>query len=172
MFAGNGAAPFKHLLEEVIQWRLCALLRVRVRSVDHYVHMDVSVAGVTKAGDRHAMLFLETGRKTKQIFEPATRHHDVLVQFDQTGIAQRIRKFAANAPEFFTRWRTERLGNELRFELRHNPSNLLEFCRYSRFLAVELNDQMRVAASEHFAAGPFVCCRDRKRISQLNGARK
>ena len=134
--------------------------------------MDIAVAGVSKTGNRHPVLLLQARRKTEQILKPATRHYNILVEFDKPSIAQRIREFAANAPEFFTRCGAKRFRYKLRFELRHNRRDLLEFGGHSSFLAVELDDQMRVASDQHFAAGAFVRCRHSKRISQLNRARK
>src|SRR5882724_6695488 len=77
----NSAAPIEYLFEEIIQWQLRALLRIGVGGVHHHVDMNVAVAGMAETRNGQPMLLLQTGSKTKQVLQPATRDHDVLIEF-------------------------------------------------------------------------------------------
>ena len=48
---------------------------------------------------RQSVFLLQPRGEAKQILQPAARHHDVLVQLGQAGVAQRIGKFAAQFPD-------------------------------------------------------------------------
>ena len=118
------------------------------------------------------MLFLQARGETEQILETATRHHDVLVEFDEAGVTQRIRKFAADSPEFLARCRAQSLNDKLGFELGDDRSDLLKFRRHSGLLAIQFDNEMSIAADEHFAARAFVRRRHGKRIGELNRTRQ
>ena len=55
---------------------------------------------MAEAGQGQAGFFLETGREGKQIFQPAARHYNILVQLDQPGIAQGKGEFPPQLPKF------------------------------------------------------------------------
>ena len=47
--------------------------------VEHDIHMNVPVTGMTKTSRRYVVLFLELVSKRKQLLQAPAWHHDILV---------------------------------------------------------------------------------------------
>src|SRR5206468_10681314 len=94
--------PDQYLAEEPVQAKFTTLASARLVEVHQEVDVNVPIACMAEAGYRQTMLFLESRRKTKDLFEASSRNHNVLVQLGQARVAQSVREFAAKTPDFFT----------------------------------------------------------------------
>lgn len=87
MLAGDHAAPCKDLRKKFIEreadFGVDRFVGVVVRG--HDVHVDISVAGVTKTRDRIAIFFAQIRREFSQVHKPAARDDDVFVQLGESG---------------------------------------------------------------------------------------
>src|SRR5215831_5225816 len=116
MFAGDRPAPGQYLAEKLVQTSFSTPLGVRFGEVHHHIDVNISVARMTEAGDGEEVFLLELCCEPKNLLEPSPRHHDVLIQFGQTRIAQGVREFAAKTPDFFTGFYAQGHFDEKRFE--------------------------------------------------------
>ena len=83
VFACDDTAPGEHLCKKIVErvLDLFAHTGIAIVSVCHDVDVNVAVAGVTKAGDRESMFYLEPLREFHQVHKMTPRHDDVFVQF-------------------------------------------------------------------------------------------
>jgi hypothetical protein len=170
VLAGDDAAPFEDLFEEFIETAFAAPLRARRLVIHHHVDVDVAIARVTKAGNGQAVLRLQPRGEPEQILEPAARHHDVLVELGEAGVTQRIGEFTPQAPELFHLPGPEGAIDETRLEPTDNFFDLRELPADGRLLAVEFNEEDRVATVELPAAGAFAGGGKRELVGDLEGA--
>ena len=81
MLARNRSSPGHDLREKLVQRGLGAGANLRVVVIaDHYIDMDVAVAGMSETGNRESAARLESLGEFDQIDELATRNNDILVQ--------------------------------------------------------------------------------------------
>ena len=88
MFAGDGAAPRQHLTEQFIERGGRTPFCARLGEVNHHVRVDIAVARMTKAGKLQLVFLLQTRGQREQVFQPAARYDDVLIQLGQAGVPQ------------------------------------------------------------------------------------
>lgn len=99
VLAGDRSAPSDDLREERVEDPLDLLGTLGLLFLgDHDIHMDVSIPGVTEAGDREAGLFLQFLREGDEVDESAARDGDILVELGEAGGLQRCREGAAQGP--------------------------------------------------------------------------
>ena len=101
MLPTDNAAHGKDSLEKLVENTVHpAIVRLRP-SRGHQVDVNVAVARMTKAGNRHAMLLLKPRGQPKQIHYPTPRNGDIFIQFHEARIAQGVAKASANLPDLF-----------------------------------------------------------------------
>ena len=81
MLARNRSSPGHDLREKFVQRGLGAGVNLRVLEIaDHYVDMDVPVAGMSETGDRESAACLECLGEFDEIDEFPARNNDIFVQ--------------------------------------------------------------------------------------------
>ena len=100
----------------------------------------------------------------------SARHDDVLVQFREAGVAERVGKFAADLPDGFAFLVAKTALDEQRFLFADNLFHGGDFLAHGIFLSVQFQNQMRLAAEQAFALGAFGGGGKREFIRQLGGA--
>ena len=116
--------------------------------------MDVAVAGVAETRHRQAILLLQPRRKGKEVLQPAPRDDDVLVQLDQSGVAQPVGEFAPQFPQFFAPLPSEGPLDKAR---RVFPEQFLKAARlhpHRSLLSVQFHHDQRPRAVQPAAARP------------------
>ena len=124
MFASDRAAPLENLAKEFVQGSLAASLRTWLSQIDHEIGVDIPVAGMSKTGNSDAMFFLQARREGEEVLESAARHHNIFVEFGQTGISKRVRELAPDLPHFFTLVSTQANLDEQRSLGHKKPAHL------------------------------------------------
>ena len=148
MLARDRAVPGENLPEQFVERDFGALDGSGVISIQHDVDVNVSVAGVPKAGDGQIDFLLKTRGEAEQILQPSARHDDVFVQFCEAAGAERGGKFAPDLPDFFTVGVAQSALDEKWFESADDFFNFRQFTANGFFLPVNFNDQMRFANAE------------------------
>lgn len=95
--ATHGEDSLEKLVENSVH---PAIVRLRP-SRGHQVDVNVAVARMTKAGNRHAMLLLKPRGQPKEIHYPTSRNGDVFIQFHEPCVSQGVAKASANLPDLF-----------------------------------------------------------------------
>ena len=140
MLACDGSVPGNDLAEKFIQGDLGTLTEHRVvHAGDHDVHVDVTIASMTKTGHGKATLSLQFLRKINQINQPAARHDNVFIKLDQTGISQAVTELTAELPESFTGLVSESFFKAGATEIADQLGKRLQFSFHGRFLSINLH---------------------------------
>ena len=80
MLAGDRSPPGDHLSKEFVQGGLRPRVNLWFIIVrNHDIHVNISITGVTKAGDRKTAPPLQVPRKVNQIYQPPTRNNDIFI---------------------------------------------------------------------------------------------
>ena len=98
MLTANRATPGDDLCKEFVQCRFGAPGGARLAEIHHHIGVDIAVASVAETGNPQSVFLLESGGKLEKVFQAAARHHNVLVEFGQTRVAQSVGEFAADIP--------------------------------------------------------------------------
>ena len=108
MLAGDNAAQRDHFREKIVQRGIASARVIGKRLIHHEVDVDVAVARMAETRDGETVPLLQRLGERKKLFEAAARHNDVLVQFGQPRVPQRVGKFAPKLPDLFALFRAER----------------------------------------------------------------
>src|SRR5438445_10954366 len=108
--------------------------------------MNIAVPGMAEAGYGQTMSLLKPTSESKQVFEPAARHNNVLIELGQAGIPQRIREFAAKGPNLLAFPGAKRGFDEERLLGSKQTLQVAQFAAHGTGLAVQFDDQMGAAA--------------------------
>ena len=95
--ATHGEDSLEKLVENTVHPAIVRLGSSR----GHQVDVNVAVARMTKAGNRHAMLLLKPRGQPKEIHYPTSRNGDVFIQFHEPCVSQGVAKASANLPDLF-----------------------------------------------------------------------
>ena len=114
VFAADDAAHGKNTAEKFIQDAVHPTIIRFGASRSHQIDVNIPVPGMAKAGNGNPVFFLKLGGKPKEIENAAPRDSDILIQFNEAGIAQGVAKAATNLPKllagFFANGRNEAGG--------------------------------------------------------------
>ena len=99
VFTRDHSLPGQNLVEQFVEGRITPAFGIGLRKVHHDIDVNVAIAGMAEAGYGQPVFFLEPGRVSKKILQPAPGHRDVLVELGQSGIAERIRELPAQLPD-------------------------------------------------------------------------
>ena len=98
---------------------------------------------------------MKAGGEAEQVFQPAARHNDVLIELGQAGVAQGVGKFAADFPDGLALVGPEADIHEERVMGADDFFQSLDLAGDGFFLAVQLHDEVRAAAEEAQALSTF-----------------
>src|ERR1051326_5920221 len=118
--------------------------------------MDVAIAGMSETGYRQTILVLQLPRELKEVFETPSGDDDVLVQFREAGVAQRVGEFAPDLPYLFAFVAAEALFDEQRFLLSDDRLQLADFRSHGALLAIQLDYEMGAAALQTGTASSVI----------------
>ncbi len=139
----------------------------RLGHVGHDVDVDIAVARVTERGDLDPVFLLQPRGEIEQIDQPAARHADVLVELGQAGRLQRGGEFAAQIPEPFAGGFGRRRGDFQRAAGLEQLGEDADLRADGSRLAVDLDQEMRIAARDMFRAEMTSRGLEREAIGQL-----
>ena len=118
--------------------------------------MDVSVAGMSKAGDGEFVFLLELCREAEEVLKAATRDDDVFVEFGQAGIAEGIGEFTPDLPDGLGLMTAESGFDKQRMVSPNDAFEVADFGVDGFLLSIEFDNQMRTASPKALALGAFV----------------
>jgi hypothetical protein len=108
--------------------------------INHDVGVDISIAGMSEAGDGQVVLFLELRGEAKEVLKSPAGNDDVLIQLCETRIAQGVREFAPDLPDSFSLAIAQPAVDKEWVVVADDAFEVTDFGLDRFFLAVELDD--------------------------------
>ncbi len=133
VLAGDRALPGDDLGKQFVQSPLAAPLGARLVEINHDIGVDVAIPRVAETGDAQAVLALEARGEGEQVFQPAARDDDVLVQLGQAGVTQGVGELAPNLPDGFALILAEADFDEQRLLGRDELLKVLDLAAHGAF---------------------------------------
>src|SRR5579862_3505233 len=118
------------------------------------------------------MFFLQSRRKSEQVFEPAARNHDVLVELGQARISQSVGKLAPNLPNLLA-FLLSQADFDKKWTLRRDQFlKVAHLAAHRTRLAIQFHDQMCSTTAQPCAFGALISGLQCKRVGDLQGGRQ
>ncbi len=149
MFPGDGSAHGEHAAEQGVERALHAFLgRGIIRIFHHQIDVDIAVTRVTEAGHRNVIVAAELRPELDQFDQFPPRHHDIFVQFFQSGGLERGGKSAPQGPEPIASFGRQRALHRDRAGTLQERGQFGRLRLHAGLLSVDLDEQMRLACRD------------------------
>mgnify|MGYP003313740785 CR=1 FL=1 len=146
MLSCNDATALDDPLEEFVQSVVRFFSNFRILVILHHqIGVNVAVSRVPKARDRDSSAILHFAGEFDEVQELGARHNNILIEFCQSGVAQRVGEIAPQLPDLFAGLLVAMVLRGKRAKLLQEAGELLPFALNRLGAAIDLNDEMRIS---------------------------